>query len=808
MMKNLFRDEVESSWAALAIALAGSAAKMPPRDAEARARRIVQLAIFLGLCQSRGVIPAGTVERLTARPGSGGRLADWLQSARQPIAAELWAVASPDGGGRSLDDVELLGQIAPGLLDPLLARLTGLAAAEHCLGGPIEILGAIHQRLSGRELSAAGRGRAKIRPAAGVRKLAGMFYTPAPVARYIAAHALRLLETGRPGRILDPACGCGAFLSAAAAHLRCGAAAVAEQLYGVDVDPEAVLIARRSLWLELLTADLGRGKGNLWGAARGHTPSPPAPLPERARGDTPPAPLPTSLRPVPRERGDAPRALARRLGENIRCGDALLGPTLADAAATFDVVLGNPPYRRELGAKPLLDRLAASELGRKYRTARMDLWYYFVHRGLELLKPGGRLAFIVGSYWTAAPGAAKLVRQLQRSAGIEEIVCFDGGSLFDEVAGRQMILSLRNAAAEGPTTIRRMRVDAVRVLADPTRMEEGSLVYEKTPRQLFRGGRIDLEPPADELLANLARHPPLEQLGRVRQGIAENPASVTRKTNQQHGDRWPLGQGVFALTAGELAALELPEAERSLLRPYHDLCDLSRYWMAAEPSLTLIYATAATCGEIDAFPVLRGHLERFRPILEARRETRRGCRAWWQLHWPRDADLWTAAKIIALQMSPRPAVAPALEPAYVPFSANVFVPAAGTPEHLYYLSALLNSRVLWKWQQHHAKRRGVGLEINGHALARTPIRRIDFADPADRRAHDRLVGLVTRMLDLNRQLRAASDQSRLRRMLHAVDRQIDAGVYRLYGLSAGEIAIVEAATPALTARARPTAALC
>jgi hypothetical protein len=159
-------------------------------------------------------------------------------------------------------------------------------------------------------------------------------------------------------------------------------------------------------------------------------------------------------------------------------------------------------------------------------------------------------------------------------------------------------------------------------------------------------------------------------------------------------------------------------------------------------------------------------------------------------------------------MSPRPAVAPALEPAYVPFSANVFVPAAGTPEHLYYLSALLNSRVLWKWQQHHAKRRGVGLEINGHALARTPIRRIDFADPADRRAHDRLVGLVTRMLDLNRQLRAASDQSRLRRMLHAVDRQIDAGVYRLYGLSAGEIAIVEAATPALTARARPTAALC
>jgi hypothetical protein len=281
-------------------------------------------------------------------------------------------------------------------------------------------------------------------------------------------------------------------------------------------------------------------------------------------------------------------------------------------------------------------------------------------------------------------------------------------------------------------------------------------------------------------------------LGQIRQGIAENPASITRKTNQQHGDRWTVGQGVFALTPSEAAALDLPEAERSLLRPYHDLCDLGRYW--------------ATCGRLDAFPALRRHLERFRPILEARRETRLGRRAWWQLHWPREAELWTAAKIIALQMSPRPAVVPALGLAYVPFSANVFVPAAGTPEHLYYLAALLNSRVIWKWQSHHAKRRGVGLEINGHALAGTPIRRIDFANPADRRAHDRLVGLVTRMLALEQQWRAAPQLARLRHTLQRLDRQIDARVCRLYGLTAAEIAVAEAGSPALNPRATSAAA--
>jgi hypothetical protein len=53
------------------------------------------------------------------------------------------------------------------------------------------------------------------------------------------------------------------------------------------------------------------------------------------------------------------------------------------------------------------------------------------------------------------------------------------------------------------------------------------------------------------------------------------------------------------------------------------------------------------------------------------------------------------------------------------------------------------------------------------------------------------------MLDLNRQLRSVADQrvlKRLRRRLQQIDRQIDQIVYRLYGLDADEIAVVEAAT--------------
>ena len=43
----------------------------------------------------------------------------------------------------------------------------------------------------------------------------------------------------------------------------------------------------------------------------------------------------------------------------------------------------------------------------------MDLAYYFIHRGLDLLKPGGVLSFILSAYWTTARGAEKLIGRLR-----------------------------------------------------------------------------------------------------------------------------------------------------------------------------------------------------------------------------------------------------------------------------------------------------------------------------------------------------------------------------------------------------------
>jgi hypothetical protein len=133
------------------------------------------------------------------------------------------------------------------------------------------------------------RGRAldvSLRPGSGVRKATGTFYTPRSIAGYLVRDTLAPLVSGASPerilslRILDPAMGSGAFLAGACRYLaeayeaalidagRCHATdlgprdragirrLVAERcLFGVDLNPTAVQLARLSLWLTTLAAD-------------------------------------------------------------------------------------------------------------------------------------------------------------------------------------------------------------------------------------------------------------------------------------------------------------------------------------------------------------------------------------------------------------------------------------------------------------------------------------------------------------------------------------------------------------------------
>jgi hypothetical protein len=684
-----------------------------------------------------------------------------LEKTWRTIASDLLA----QGAGTSVADAEpvarqqveeLAFQALSGKSEIDLPSAASLRAAIRTEALPIDALEAIHQHLLSRQLHRTGNGQIECRVARGHRRSQGIYYTPDYIAEYLTTRCLSSWREPSTPRILDPACGCGRFLMAAARHLLqqgCAGVEVARSLHGCDLDEEAVVVARR-----MLALTIGPYVANTTESA----------------------------------------VVTAALEQNITRANGLDGhgeggPSRGGVSAgLFDVVLGNPPYRRELGTKGLLDEIAETDFGRRYRAPRMDLWYYFLHRGIELLAPGGRLGFIVGAYWSAGTGANRLIATLRETVHVDEIFQLDHLQVFPGVAGHHMMLVVSKPPSSESI---RVRIPVFDEPGDARPFVEGRgevHAFTKTPDQLFRQGLLDLEPPAERLLERLSRFPVLGELGEVRQGIAENPAAVTKSANRKHGGRWQVGEGVFALLPAELEDLQLSPAERQLVRPYHDLCDLGRYDRAEDPSLNLIYSTRETWAQADDHPILLRHLARFRPIMEARRETRRGTRTWWQLHWPREARIWEAPKLIALQMARRPSFVPAQMPTYVSFSANVFLPNGEVREHLNYFAAILNSRLLWKWFRHHAKRRGVGLEINGHVLARTPIRRIDFDSDHDTAVHDRLVELVDRMLELSRRRRTASPPETEAEWLE-IEAEIDRLVYQLYGLTGEEIAGVEAA---------------
>jgi hypothetical protein len=158
----------------------------------------------------------------------------------------------------------------------------------------VEQLGAVYETLldyeprieDARGSDGASRVTVSLESGSGVRKATGTFYTPQPIADYLVRRTLgplvRDLDADRilQLRIVDPAMGSGAFLVAAcrylaaayeAALIRDGAChasdiddadrarmrrTIAERcLYGVDLNPMAVQLARLSLWLATLSAD-------------------------------------------------------------------------------------------------------------------------------------------------------------------------------------------------------------------------------------------------------------------------------------------------------------------------------------------------------------------------------------------------------------------------------------------------------------------------------------------------------------------------------------------------------------------------
>lgn len=231
------------------------------------------------------------------------------------------------------------------------------------------------------------------------QKTHGTVYTPRWIVDLILDEAG---FDGSRGKITDPACGDGAFLSAAAERIiaasnKSGGALRKElesRIFGADIDAAAIdKCARR---LSTLTSQAG--------------------IPE-------------------------PRW-------NLRRGDILASGAAGDLYGRFDFVVGNPPYVRiqNLGEER---RRALQRDWQLCAAGSTDIYIAFMELGMRLLKDGGRLGYITPNTWLKTRAAADLRRFLRRGRAVKTLIDFEHWQLFDGATTYCLIAILeKNARRE------------------------------------------------------------------------------------------------------------------------------------------------------------------------------------------------------------------------------------------------------------------------------------------------------------------------------------------------------------------------
>ncbi len=125
---------------------------------------------------------------------------------------------------------------------------------------------------------------------------------------------------------------------------------------------------------------------------------------------------------------------------------------------------------------------------------------------------------------------------------------------------------------------------------------------------------------------------------------------------------------------------------------------------------------------------------------------------------------------------------------------GITLPDASRGYYLYLLG-LLNSRMMSCFLRMISTPYSGGyLALNRQYIEQLPIHTIDFSEAEDAARHERMVGLVERMLSLHERLseaRIGRERKVIGHQIAATDQQIDRLVYDLYGLTEDEIQIVE-----------------
>jgi hypothetical protein len=352
------------------------------------------------------------------------------------LALRLCASKGIDNPAQLLSLLEETSRFSnPGVLNPLRDGLkadseqNGLCPSSDL---PIEVLGQAYEYMLSRTIRPRSGKRAIMEDRPDRRRAAGIFYTPSYIVEYIVRGTVGRLVRGKtpeqvsPLRILDPACGAGAFVLRTFQYLLAWHRAWYMR-HEPERYPQAIVRTANDAW-RLTAAEKMRILGNnIFGADVD------AQAVEVARLSL----LILALEDAtPEERGRL------TLQVHLQSGNSLCGTPKGDGKqhhlftsidGHFDAVLGNPPY----GA--LLSEGARRALARAYDVSTTDTAALFMLLGHRLTRPGGWNGFIVPKPFTYSANWRRVRARL-----LDELaVLVDAGKVWRNVKLEQVIYFLQ-----------------------------------------------------------------------------------------------------------------------------------------------------------------------------------------------------------------------------------------------------------------------------------------------------------------------------------------------------------------------------
>lgn len=442
----------------------------------------------------------------------------------------------------------------------------------------------------------------------------------------------------------------------------------------------------------------------------------------------------------------------------------------------FDIVIGNPPYIGEEGNKEIFQEVANTEFGKKYYIGKMDFWYFFTSKGLLLLAPNGSLSFIAPNNWMTTAGGKNMRKHIAEKGKLKKFVTFNNVMVFESASQQTMIFLIQNKKQDSEYKVfykavgnRSLNASELSQFLNGNNI--GIMYNAKYDPIVNSDGRTIqfLDTSITDITDKIKRAKCFYlENNEILNGIHPHHAGVTKKMLPMLPNS-NVGDGIFILSSKEVNDLNLDEKEKSLLHPYYDSKNISRYYFDPDFTKQIIYTTSdfKDVTLMDEYPKLKKHLDFYVDVITSDNRP-------YGLHRARKQEFFEEPTIVSLRKCSIPQFSYVAEPAYV--TAEWYL-IKTSKVSMKYLTCLLNSTLIKFWLLKMGKMQGSIYQVDKEPLVNIPIL------IPDKKTENILSECCDKIYKVKENDKSAD--------ISEIEKMVDDVVYSAYALTRDEVLTVE-----------------